>query len=331
MGSRARQWRDARPVFVVGVPRSGTTLLYRMLLSHPSFAHERANFSESRAVAAMRDFDGRGPANGTLTAFLLGDDVPPDVRSVAARSRNRRRVVRKLGGAAAMRPGLWALGGEHHPLRAYFAAAADVRKGQRIVEKTPEHLAYVRHLRRAFPQARFVCIHRHPVDVLGSHWERFAREGERAAWAAVSVDKIADQWRTAVEDADRLQQASPESFTVIRYEDFVGDTDRVAAEILRFLDEPFDPACLLRQGLSGDYPSDPRILEPISPSEEPWQERVGVADAARLERMLAVPMSHLRYRPRANDELCTWDVANGAAAYLDAAYRVLPGRRSYAS
>jgi hypothetical protein len=292
-----RSWRDARPVFVVGVPRSGTTLLYRMLLSHPSFAFKGANFAESRAVTALRDFDGRGPGARSLTAYLRGEDLPDEVRAVAARLRLRRRIVRKLARRASMRPGLWALGGEHLVVRAYFAAAADAHAGQRLVEKTPEHLSFVRHLQRAFPQARFVCIHRHPVEVLGSHWERYARLGEGAEWAAVTVEQIAERWQTGVETAEAHRRRSPDSMLVIRYEDLVSDTRNVAEQVLHFLGERFDEACLLQQGLAGEYPMDPKILDPITANDVPWEERVDADDAARLEAALAAPMAMLGYEP----------------------------------
>jgi hypothetical protein len=290
-------------VFIVGVPRSGTTVLYRTLVLHPSFTSPRLNLAESHAVDNLHAFiDGHAVPARQLKTFLLGDDVPPHVRQLIARLRRRRMVVRRIAGPRhEWDPRVWRLGGEHLVVRAYLRAAAHVRGAARLVEKTPRHLARVEHLCLAFPDARFVSIHRHPVDVLASHWRRFAFDGEAAAWANVGVRQFADQWATGVAVAEAHAARLPKAFLVVRYEDLVSRTEPVVRAVLDHVGEAFDPACLASFDRPAADVRDPRSHLPMSARADDWREFVDPADAASLEQRLLRPMERLSYAPYTSD------------------------------
>jgi len=277
-----------RPVFVVGVPRSGTTLLCRTLLQHPAFG-ARSMDIESHAVDLLHDYvDAGAVAPERLCRYLGTAELPDDVLAVVRRLRRRRMSVRRVLGPWSMRPRAWQLGGEHRVVRAYFAAATRSRPGSRLVEKTPGHLHRVAHLRRAFPDAQFVCIHRHPVDVLNSHWARFARQPEQE-WANVSVDHFAGLWARGVEAADRWAATLPTAFPIITYEDLARSPEEVVGRVLDHLDEPFDPRCVESFDRSATESETPRDDRPMSERERHWSQHVSLDTAARLERLLAAP------------------------------------------
>ena len=69
------EMRLARPVFIVGEARSGTSMLYRALQKHPSFRPHRINLVETDIFHVLhRAFMFRGGYPPALVAFMLGDD-----------------------------------------------------------------------------------------------------------------------------------------------------------------------------------------------------------------------------------------------------------------
>ena len=286
-----------RPVFIVGVPRSGTTLLYRTLLRHPSFRPTKANLSESDAVDALYSLvDPSAVPAASLVNYLASSDVPDELRRAISRARVRRMAVRRLTGDLwTATPWVWRLGGEHRILRTYLALAATLRGASRILEKTPGHLWRVRHLKFAFPESQFLCIHRHPVDVLNSYWRRFRLEGESAKWANVDVDEFARVWNAGVLEADALTTAYPAAFHVLRYEDLVADPESSIRSVLDRLDEAYDPTCVetFERQAGRVFVGDEAVTAARATT---WRETVSEDQAARLEGLTMRPMQRLAYQ-----------------------------------
>jgi hypothetical protein len=284
------------PVFIVGIPRSGTTLLLRTMLRHSSFGHRRMNGTESELVELLYRFtDPNAPVPFRLMGFLCGEDLPADVRRTIVRLRWRRGLVRKLARGRAHRdPRLYRLAGEHLVVRSYLENIARLRN-RRVVEKTPTHLHRVAELRLAFADARFICMHRHPVDVLSSYRRRHAFEhAPDDAWTNISVDAMAQRWASDVRTEQRLARLYPEAIVLVRYDDLVERPEDTMRRICDHIGEPFDPACLDDFEQAATSRDDPqRVVRATSK----WREHVGEQDAARLERLLAEPMSELGYAP----------------------------------
>jgi Flp pilus assembly protein TadD len=116
------------PVFIIGFPRSGTTLLDTVLGAHPEFRV----LEERPTVQAMLEY---------LTACAGG--YPAGLATLTAQQQ------------AAMRS-------------AYFEAAGmdtGARSQQRLLDKSPFNTAHVGLIHRAFPEAQLVFVARHPCDV----------------------------------------------------------------------------------------------------------------------------------------------------------------------
>jgi hypothetical protein len=250
--------RPERPVFLVGCPRSGTTLLQRILDAHPQAAiapetHFVRTFLRDRSYrAAPRD-----PAVfARLVEAVVAMPAFAEMRLDAASFR-----AAASAGADRDADALFRL------LLAQFRA----RTGAQVVgEKTPNHLLYMRRIERAFAReggALFVHIVRDPRAVVHSWrsmpWSTGSVAGDAAVWA-----KYQRHARTR----------RPAELLTVRYEDLVAEPERVLHGVCTFVGLPFDAALLRHHERVDDATGTPR-----PPSTVPWQDgarRAIAADAA---------------------------------------------------
>lgn len=197
------------PIFVVGLPRSGTTLIDRILSSHPEVmsAGELSNFSLLVKRAA-----------GTPSALVM------DVETLAASDRID---MAKLGAA-------------------YVESTRPLTGATpRFTDKMPLNVFYAGLIHRALPNARIVCLRRDPMDVCLSNFRQlfatgfsyynYAYDLEDVARYYVGFDRLVAHWR-AVLPADR--------FTEVAYEDMVTDQEATTRRLLDFCGLTWDPQTL---------------------------------------------------------------------------------------
>ncbi len=295
--------RPSRPLFIVGQQRSGTSILYRLVQEHPRFRpHHGLDLSESHFLAVIAG-DRDLTSSPSLRAFAaLDDDGWRELeRDLACFERRRRVAVRAPIGLLARDVRTWARLGCGGAARTYVAHAHRGRGATRFVEKTPNHLVWVRHLAAAFPDAKLLAITRHPVTAYASSMRR-AREDRSATWAALPPRRFAERWRHETRLAMQAVGSGRVDMRLERYEDLVRDPDAFQRRLFAWLDEQplpdlpaptdineFAPACEARQ-LYGE----------ITDLQRDWREHLSARDAADIERMLAGPMAALGYRPMAD-------------------------------
>lgn len=192
------------PVFVFGLPRSGTTLLEQILASHPQV------FGAGELALAKESFD-------SVPALIGSDQVP----SVSMRS---------LTAEAALQAGRMHL----QRLRQINATAL------RIVDKMPDNYLWLGFLATIFPQAKFIYSRRDVRDVAVSCWItnfkqiRWACDPEDIAGRIKSHQRIMEHWK----------QVLPVRMLEVDYEDTVADLEGVARRLVEFCGLDWDPACL---------------------------------------------------------------------------------------
>ena len=202
-------WPSARPIFVVGLPRTGTTLVDRILASHSqvSSAGELTNF----ALIAKR-------MTGTPGQLVM------DAATLEAAG--------SLDFAA--------LG------QAYEAStAALVGEAPRFVDKMPLNFVYAGLIHAALPDARIVCLRRHPMDACLSNYRQlfatgysyygYANDLEDCGRYYLEFDHLCRHWRETL-PADRYME--------IAYEDIVADLDGSARALLRHCGLDWEAQCL---------------------------------------------------------------------------------------
>jgi len=194
-----------RPVFVVGLPRSGTTLVEQVLASHPRV------YGAGERLFGRRSFE-------SLPAVVGRDGAPID-------------CVASLDEYALKR-----LAGEHLGK----LNALDLGRSDRIVDKLPDNCLYIGLLAAMFPNAVFIRCRRDLRDVAVSCWMSDFR-GVRWANDPGHIGSRLQQYRRLTDHWDR---AFPAPIVEVDYEDTVSDLEGVARRLLDACRLPWDPACL---------------------------------------------------------------------------------------
>jgi hypothetical protein len=242
-----------RRTFIVGCPRSGTTVVQAMLARHPDvFTLPETAFFE----------------------HLLGDLAWRwgDLQAVRSRPRLRHRMgFARQRGRMAFTQIMAQLGTAPAPARSPVRTETCIRRfiatldemtesaGHDMwVEKTPNHLLYIPEIRAHMPDAQFVHVIRSGMDVLASLADANLRYDDNHGFSG-DAKHWARRWNHAVE-IHRRHIGQPNHHFIF-LDDFVGDTDREWRRLCRFLD------------LSAEVDLQQQPSRPIAdPVNEPWKQ-----------------------------------------------------------
>ena len=217
------------PVFLVGFPRSGTTLLDQILSGHDGIqVLEEMDTLQDVLHATVLDDAG-------MQAFLAAD----------------------AAGLASWRHAYWQRVAEYLPGR---------RTGAVFVDKLPLNSVFMPLMQRLFPQAKFIFALRDPRDVVLSCFMQGFDLNE-AMRHFLSLEETARYYAAVMQvgaaSADRLGRRVHR----IRYEDVVTDTEGAARRLLDFLELSWDPKVLdfrkTARGKRINTPSYSQVAEPI--------------------------------------------------------------------
>ncbi|KMS56134.1 sulfotransferase [Novosphingobium barchaimii LL02] len=199
----------AAPIFVVGMPRTGTTLVDRILSSH-------------------RDVE----AAGELQAMPLA------VKQLAGTPSRSVIDPATIAASADVDP---AMIGE-----AYLARAAHYQRCHKVrfTDKLPANFLYIGHIARALPDARIVCLRRNPVDTIWSNYKNLF--ASQSAYYSYSYD-LMDTARYYAR-FDRLmalwEEILPGRVLQLSYEALVADQEGQTRGLLEHCGLEWDEACL---------------------------------------------------------------------------------------
>ncbi|WUH97985.1 sulfotransferase [Spirillospora sp. NBC_00431] len=251
--------RPDRPIFILGCPRSGTTLLQLMLHSHPRIAIPAETRFLLPAYTARCEFGDLGVRENrrALAEWITGD------RSTKfhALGLDAAEVADEI---VAGPPTLGSAIGV--VLRAYARRFGKARWG----DKRPSYYRHAGALLRMFPDAQFVHIVRDGRDCVASLLEM--------PWYDRDVHHAVSTWREAIDRGRRLaEQLGPDAYYEMQYERLVADPADELSRLCGFLGEDFNPAMTHPDGLA----------QKNVPQREKWHGRT--KDAVTTSRVGSWP------------------------------------------
>jgi hypothetical protein len=202
------------PFFIVGCVRSGTTMLRQILECQPALVcPEETHLFRWPYPFGTDDFRNLSTRNRTLRRHREIDGIGEDA------------FGRMLDGALTRR----------ELVERYVEAYAARRKPEasRWFEKSPQNVYGIQLIQALFPEARFLHIVRHPLDVVSS-----LKLGK--VMRVPDIVGAANYWLEAVAAIRCFGRANPGAVWEVRYEAFTAAPRPHLEALFRFLDEPFD-------------------------------------------------------------------------------------------
>jgi hypothetical protein len=196
---------DAGPIFIIGQPRSGSTLLDRMLDAHPAVA----------SGGELRFF-------GFALRQVTGNDEP---RQFSAD------LVRQAAEADMTRIG-----------EAYVDLAATLRlDAAHIIDKLPANYLYLPLILAALPNARVIHIRRDPLDGCLSIFKQLFAD---AYLYSYDLGELARHYQRYLDLMATWRDRFGEHFIEIDYEALVGNTEETLRSVLQYAGLSWNDACL---------------------------------------------------------------------------------------
>ncbi len=234
--------RINKPIFIVGSPRSGTSILSWCLGQHPNIlVQEESNWLGRFAIDVAMAYE-RGTLRGELAQLSALDVQREEFFAIFGSSINKLILnhrkdleLKRLRNHRASRATTVPMGRCWRP-----ASTSDAKS--RWVDGTPEYAFYVCGLRKLFPEARFVHLVRDVTDVVRSLLNFFPDGRNRL----VANEQAAyEYWLRRVTACVEAEQAyGPDVVYRMRYSDIVEQAESAVTSLLGFLGEPYAPECL---------------------------------------------------------------------------------------
>jgi Flp pilus assembly protein TadD len=202
----------AQPIFILGFPRSGTTLVEQMLSAHPKIAAgDELPLVNEIAHGLPRTLNSPLSYPEALSELWMGDrrDGLDELRDQYLAG------ARRLGVAAP--------------------------EGGWFTDKMPLNETHLGLVALIFPRAPLIHVLRHPLDIV---WSVFANNLTHGFCCAYALESAAEHYRLTLELVEHYRAEMALRYLPVRYEDIVGDQEASVRRMLDFIGEPFDPRCL---------------------------------------------------------------------------------------
>lgn len=196
------------PIFVIGLPRSGSTLVEQILSSHSSV---EGTMELPEVISLTHDLrreggEGRGKSYHDVLATLDAGRL----RELGDRYLERTRVQRKTG-------------------------------APHFIDKMPNNFFHVGLIHLMLPNARIVDVRRHPLACCFSGYKQYFARGQNFSYG---LDDIGRYYRDYLALMAHFEQVLPGRVHRVVYEQLVDDTEAQVRNLLDYCSLPFEPQCL---------------------------------------------------------------------------------------
>ena len=198
-------YADASPIFVVGLPRSGSTLVEQVLASHSSIEGTMELPHILRFVRELDHWQGR---SDTYPESLIG--ISHELLALlGARFIDETRIYRSG------RP--------------------------RFIDKMPNNFSHIGLIQLILPNATIIDVRRHPMDACFSAYKQHFAQGQSFTY---DLEDLGRYYRSYLELMDHWDEVLPGKVFHLAYEDLVRDTEPAVRKLLAHCGLDFEPACL---------------------------------------------------------------------------------------
>jgi tetratricopeptide (TPR) repeat protein len=201
-----------QPIFILGFPRSGTTLLEQMLSAHPQIAAgDELPLIDEVTALMPRMLDSPLLYPEALAELWMGDRRE-DLSML------RDYYLRRVQQLGVPRPGArW------------------------FTDKMPLNETHLGFIHLLFPQSPLVHVVRHPLDVMVSVYSNLLTHG---FFCAYELQSAARHYCLIAQLIEHYRSEIDLRYLRVRYEDLVEDAEATILRVLAFVGEEFDPRCL---------------------------------------------------------------------------------------
>ena len=204
-----RDWGDPSPdpIFILGLPRSGSTLLEQILASHPEID---GTFELPDIISIARRLSGKKRrTDASVYPGMLADLDRDAVRALGTEYLERTRV--------------------HRGDAPYF------------IDKMPNNCMHVGLIRLILPNARIIDARRHPLACGFSNFKQLFARGQNFSYDLVDIGRYYSDYLRVMRAFD---EAQPDAALRVIYEDMVADFEPQVRRLLDYVGVPFHSDCV---------------------------------------------------------------------------------------
>jgi tetratricopeptide (TPR) repeat protein len=196
---------DPAPIFIVGLPRSGSTLVEQILASHSQI---EGTMELHNILAMVRELDHRHADR---------DGYPETVRALSLAE-------------------LTALGSR------YIAQTQAVRLGKpRFIDKMPNNFSHLGLIHAILPEAKIIDVRRHPMDACFSNYKQYFAHGQSFSY---DLQDLGRYYRCYLTLMDHWDEVLPGRVMHLQYEELIRDPQQTIRRLLEHCGLPFEAATL---------------------------------------------------------------------------------------
>jgi tetratricopeptide (TPR) repeat protein len=196
---------DPSPIFIIGLPRSGSTLVEQILASHSGV---EGTFELPNLLSIVREFDHADAVHDAYPEIVCG--APPEHLGNLGR-----RYIEETAPLRGARP--------------YF------------IDKMPNNFSHVGLIQAILPRAVIIDARRHPMDACFSTYKQHFAEGQSFSY---DLDDLGRYYRCYLSLMDHWDAVLPGKVLHLQYEQLIRDPEAQIRRILSHCSLPFEQACL---------------------------------------------------------------------------------------
>jgi len=219
---------DNAPIFIVGLPRAGSTLLEQILASHSD-------------------------VDGTMElANIIGLAHQLNGRRALSKDARYPKILHELDSAKCQELG-----------EKYIEDTMFHRQdGDYFIDKMPNNFRHIPLIQLILPNAKIIDARRHPMACCFSGFKQLFAEGQEFTY---NLDDIGRYYKAYVDIMNHWDEALPGKILRVQHEDVIADLETQVRKILEYCELPFDSACLEfhRTERAIKTPSSEQVRQPI--------------------------------------------------------------------